>query len=152
MLLYHIFLDVNECLKIECLNNATCVNRDGSYQCDCLPGYTGQLCEEGKYYYIPSLFFHLNKNINCESHENHSEIILTEYKAYFLAGIIRGVVKEDYMVIILFQEKIHFGYSNEYPQDRFYGELQKIIPELPSNTCDVLPYNIDMKLYLLEMI
>ena len=40
--------DVNECLKIECLNNATCVNRDGSYQCDCLPGYTGQFCEIGK--------------------------------------------------------------------------------------------------------
>ena len=39
--------DVNECLKIECLNNATCVNRDGSYQCDCLPGYTGQFCEIG---------------------------------------------------------------------------------------------------------
>ena len=41
--------DVNECLKIECLNNATCVNRDGSYQCDCLPGYMGQFCGEGRY-------------------------------------------------------------------------------------------------------
>jgi len=42
------FLDVNECLAIECLNNATCVNIAGTYQCQCTVGWTGEFCGEGK--------------------------------------------------------------------------------------------------------
>ena len=42
------FVDVNECLKIECLNNATCVNRAGTYLCECMPGYTGEFCGKGE--------------------------------------------------------------------------------------------------------
>lgn len=30
-----------------CLNSATCVNEDENYTCICVPGFTGQNCQEG---------------------------------------------------------------------------------------------------------
>ena len=39
---YHfIFLDVDECPSASCHVNADCANTDGSYNCTCKPGYTG---------------------------------------------------------------------------------------------------------------
>ncbi len=37
------FLDINECTNQSdnCHHNATCNNNDGSYNCTCKPGYTG---------------------------------------------------------------------------------------------------------------
>lgn len=46
-----IFLDINECLvKYPCENNATCVNNDGSYNCDCVEGWRGKNCQTGRYF------------------------------------------------------------------------------------------------------
>ena len=42
------FADVDECISDPCRNGATCNNTVGSFVCDCLAGYTGELCEEGK--------------------------------------------------------------------------------------------------------
>ena len=41
-----IFPDINECFPISpCLNNGTCINLEGSYRCNCPPGFTGINCE-----------------------------------------------------------------------------------------------------------
>ena len=39
------FLEINECLAISCQNNGRCVDEVNDFSCDCLPGYTGSLCE-----------------------------------------------------------------------------------------------------------
>ena len=33
--------DINECKVHPCHDDANCTNSPGSYNCDCLPGYTG---------------------------------------------------------------------------------------------------------------
>ena len=45
--IYSCFItDINECFPISpCLNNGTCINLEGSYQCSCPPGFTGINCE-----------------------------------------------------------------------------------------------------------
>lgn len=40
--------DADECEKEPCLNNGTCFNNLGSYECDCAPGWHGYDCEKGK--------------------------------------------------------------------------------------------------------
>jgi hypothetical protein len=37
----YIFTDVNECEKYPCHDNATCVNKIGSFECSCLEGFDG---------------------------------------------------------------------------------------------------------------
>ena len=41
-------LDINECSPDPCQNGATCNDLVGSYQCDCVPGYTGNNCQTGE--------------------------------------------------------------------------------------------------------
>ena len=38
-------VDVDECLSNPCQNNATCANGINTIDCQCLPGYTGPICE-----------------------------------------------------------------------------------------------------------
>lgn len=40
-------LDMDECRMIQCQNNATCQNLDGSYRCVCREGFEGKYCEKG---------------------------------------------------------------------------------------------------------
>lgn len=43
------FLDINECEDLTlCMNGGFCMNTQGSYQCQCAPGWTGANCEVGK--------------------------------------------------------------------------------------------------------
>ena len=44
---YFIFPDINECDRNPCQNGGTCVDKINSYQCDCVPGYTGTNCVTG---------------------------------------------------------------------------------------------------------
>ena len=39
--------DVDECITSPCLNDATCVNREQGFLCQCTEFTTGLLCEEG---------------------------------------------------------------------------------------------------------
>ena len=46
------FTDVNECTEQTphpCLNGATCRNQNGDYDCDCVEGWTGKNCDDGKF-------------------------------------------------------------------------------------------------------
>lgn len=41
--------DVNECVQFApCKNGATCMNTQGSYACQCMPGWTGTNCDIGE--------------------------------------------------------------------------------------------------------
>ena len=44
--------DINECAANDgvgdCVNGGTCRNTDGSFTCECAPGWGGQLCADGK--------------------------------------------------------------------------------------------------------
>ncbi|XP_078603491.1 uncharacterized protein LOC144877475 isoform X1 [Branchiostoma floridae x Branchiostoma japonicum] len=39
-------IDIDECLSSPCRNNATCTNLENSYSCECVPGFTGNDCDE----------------------------------------------------------------------------------------------------------
>lgn len=40
--------DVDECVNSPCGENVPCINVEGSYSCECLDGWTGKNCTEGK--------------------------------------------------------------------------------------------------------
>ena len=42
------FSDIDECLPEPCQNNATCVDLVDAFDCTCLVGYTGTVCETSK--------------------------------------------------------------------------------------------------------
>lgn len=42
-----VFTDNDECTSYPCQNNGTCVNNVGSYSCECLEGWMGDVCEIG---------------------------------------------------------------------------------------------------------
>jgi hypothetical protein len=41
-------VDLNECNMEPCENNGTCHNNNGSYTCECMKGFQGQHCQDGK--------------------------------------------------------------------------------------------------------
>ncbi len=46
---YILHLDIDECISSPCGNNSLCTNTNGSYECTCNPGFTGDgLNCEGK--------------------------------------------------------------------------------------------------------
>ena len=45
----HIFLDIDECASNPCENGGSCSDGIDSYTCDCLDGYDGADCENGKF-------------------------------------------------------------------------------------------------------
>ena len=40
--------EINECLSLPCMNGAKCVNLLNGYQCQCLIGWQGPICDVGK--------------------------------------------------------------------------------------------------------
>lgn len=41
--------DINECLNVNICNHGSCMNTDGSFHCDCFPGWSGPRCDQGKH-------------------------------------------------------------------------------------------------------
>ena len=44
-------LDIDECASDPCQNSVTCYDGMNGYTCDCLPGYTGPICQSGNKLY-----------------------------------------------------------------------------------------------------
>ena len=51
--------DIDECTSSthRCQNDGTCVNIFGGYNCNCVTGFTGHLCEIGKPHFFFFFFF-----------------------------------------------------------------------------------------------
>jgi hypothetical protein len=49
---FHMFicfiLDIDECVPEPCQNNGTCTDQINAYECQCIPGFNGTNCENGK--------------------------------------------------------------------------------------------------------
>lgn len=41
------FIDIHDCVGIECLNDGSCLDHPGSYTCKCKQGFEGKHCETG---------------------------------------------------------------------------------------------------------
>lgn len=39
-------IDIDECVSKPCMNHGLCHNTQGSYMCECPPGFSGMDCEE----------------------------------------------------------------------------------------------------------
>ena len=42
------FTDINECQSLPCRNGANCEDGVNGYNCTCVPGFIGVLCEMGQ--------------------------------------------------------------------------------------------------------
>ncbi len=58
--------DINECLLTPCLNNGTCLNRPGTYKCNCTNEFTGEACENKNDFCLSNLC-HQNNTLECIS-------------------------------------------------------------------------------------
>lgn len=48
MYMLSLSLDIDECtVSNPCRNNGTCLNKNGSYVCECTEGFMGKHCKEG---------------------------------------------------------------------------------------------------------
>ena len=55
-IVYFVLKDIDECVNHTCQNGGSCLDGVNNYSCNCLPGYTGSLCETGRYFAVPALF------------------------------------------------------------------------------------------------
>ena len=66
----YLFADINECNSNPCQHGATCVNDINRFQCNCLPGYDGVHCENGK---IPVKIYSSNFSNSCKPNSKEKE-------------------------------------------------------------------------------
>ena len=50
MLMFCLFVDIDECSSDPCTNGGTCTDDVNAYSCVCAPGYTGEGCGIGMCY------------------------------------------------------------------------------------------------------
>ena len=61
MMIYIVFVDIDDCVSNPCLNGGACVDGVNGWTCDCGPTFTGYNCADGNVIYYP--FFILNDKI-----------------------------------------------------------------------------------------
>jgi hypothetical protein len=44
VIIFILYIDINECVDHACENGATCVDGINQYTCTCVAGYTGEFC------------------------------------------------------------------------------------------------------------
>ena len=64
--LFDLFIDIDECLSISCLNGGTCINLVGGFMCECPPGFRGDTCGIGESEI-------LNKNVFLENKQKNEK-------------------------------------------------------------------------------
>ena len=52
--------DIDECDSNPCQNGGTCKDQVNSYMCECVPGYDGDECENGKLIYLLSKRYYIS--------------------------------------------------------------------------------------------
>ena len=62
-----------ECNQSACLNGGTCIDMVASFQCSCLPQYTGMKCETNGYYHNLSIDIDI-LYVNMISHTTFNHI------------------------------------------------------------------------------
>ena len=85
---FSFFLDVDECTWTPCENNATCINNNGSYTCNCSDGWEGNHCDEGMTYYDENLFYFSYVFCGVKLLRKLSNRLSLFYSHYYLEGDI----------------------------------------------------------------
>lgn len=44
-----LFPDIDECANVTCGNGGNCTDKINGFECTCVLGFTGELCETGEY-------------------------------------------------------------------------------------------------------
>ena len=57
-----VITDVNECESSPCLNGASCIDLDNGYRCQCIEGWQGDTCHQGKIISAHCYYFKLCTN------------------------------------------------------------------------------------------
>ena len=54
--MFCLFVDIDECSTLPCMNGGTCTDGVNAYSCACVAGYSGDTCEIGKCYITQAFF------------------------------------------------------------------------------------------------
>ena len=46
------FPDIDECVPEPCQNNGTCIDEINGYECRCVSGFNGTMCENSKFHQL----------------------------------------------------------------------------------------------------
>ena len=59
-MMFFIYLDIDECSSLPCLNGGMCINEIGNYTCNCANaiGYYGRNCEKGMLMHVDCLRYY----------------------------------------------------------------------------------------------
>jgi len=50
MYVFLLLKDIDECVNHTCQNGGSCKDGVNNYSCNCLPGFTGDRCQSGRYF------------------------------------------------------------------------------------------------------
>ena len=83
----YLLTDINECESNPCENGATCIEKVGSYSCDCVAGFIGVNCEIGKSECLMASKDHATENNDSDGHQSEVSRVtgLAGYGVFSLA-------------------------------------------------------------------
>lgn len=71
--------DKDECTTNPCQNGATCVNTEGSYDCQCLPGFEGDGCGNGNGFIVCTFYWVADKIFWQDKYKWNAMLYFTTY-------------------------------------------------------------------------
>ena len=97
-------LIADPCELNPCKNGGTCKPKDDTFECDCIPGYTGMHCEEGECVHVTSLtgqqdtFAAIKKLRNCDICNKVGTIYISPCITVCTVSIQMGFAKDTFAV------------------------------------------------------